>query len=113
MSQRMNIDDIDRKIIKLLQHSADIPVQQLADKINLSKTACWNRLPEFISPPSPHPKGPLKINAKQLGYAIKAMMLIKTNQHDKVWMDKFLRHVQSMPQIVGFYRLTGEGRLHS
>lgn len=39
----MNLDKIDVKILKILQKTGDMPNSTLADKVNISKTACWNR----------------------------------------------------------------------
>lgn len=39
----MGIDKIDLKILKIMQNQGDISNASLAEKINVSKTACWNR----------------------------------------------------------------------
>lgn len=39
----MSIDKTDVKILKILQHQGDIANSELADKVGVSKTACWNR----------------------------------------------------------------------
>ena len=38
------LDQFDRNILKELQHNAHISHQDLADKVNLSKTPCWRRV---------------------------------------------------------------------
>ena len=38
------MDDIDKKILSLLQINADIPIAELSKKINLSSTPCWLRI---------------------------------------------------------------------
>jgi len=38
------MDDIDKKILSLLQVNADIPVAELSKKVNLSSTPCWLRI---------------------------------------------------------------------
>ena len=38
------MDDIDKKILSLLQINADIPVAELSKKVNLSSTPCWLRI---------------------------------------------------------------------
>ena len=39
----MTIDRVDVKILKILQNQGDIANSDLADKVSISKTACWNR----------------------------------------------------------------------
>ena len=38
------MDDIDKKILSLLQVNADIPVAELSKKVNLSSTPWWLRI---------------------------------------------------------------------
>jgi Lrp/AsnC family leucine-responsive transcriptional regulator len=38
------LDEIDRRILRALQQDARLTTAQLADKIGLSTTPCWNRL---------------------------------------------------------------------
>ena len=38
------MDDIDKRILSLLQINADIPVAELSKKVNLSSTPCWLRI---------------------------------------------------------------------
>jgi Lrp/AsnC family leucine-responsive transcriptional regulator len=39
----MALDRIDKNILKILQKNGRIPNAELAEKIKISKTACWNR----------------------------------------------------------------------
>ena len=38
------MNDIDKKILSLLQTNADIPIAELSKKINLSPSPCWLRI---------------------------------------------------------------------
>lgn len=44
----MTLDKIDVKILKILQKKGDISNSTLADKVNISKTACWNRTKRLL-----------------------------------------------------------------
>lgn len=35
-------------------------------------------------------------------------MFVKTTQHIKAWYQEFVSVVQSMPEVMGFYRMAGE-----
>ncbi len=39
----MTLDKIDVHILKILQRQGNIPNSALAEQVNISKTACWNR----------------------------------------------------------------------
>ena len=38
------MNEIDKKILSILQVNADIPIAELSKKINLSATPCWARI---------------------------------------------------------------------
>ena len=38
------MNDIDKKILSILQINADIPIASLSKKVNLSATPCWARI---------------------------------------------------------------------
>ena len=102
-----NLSDTDKRIIALLQSKADMPMQELAIRVSLSKTACWNRLQNLYRSGVIRQKQ-LLLDATKLGYAIKALLLIKTNQHSQHWLQQFHQHIQAMPRVISYYRLTGE-----
>ena len=39
-----NIDTIDRRILAELQRDGTLSVDQLSDRVNLSRNACWRRV---------------------------------------------------------------------
>ena len=39
-----NIDQIDKKIISLLQKDASLSIKEISSKIGLSPSPCWNRI---------------------------------------------------------------------
>ncbi|SVC71744.1 uncharacterized protein METZ01_LOCUS324598, partial [marine metagenome] len=38
------MDEIDKKILSLLQNSATLPLSELSKRAGVSKTPCWNRI---------------------------------------------------------------------
>lgn len=44
----MDLDKTDKRILKILQHDGRIPNAELAEKVGVSKTACWNRMKKLI-----------------------------------------------------------------
>ena len=39
-----SLDEIDRKILRLLRENAHMTTQEVADKVGLSQTPCWSRI---------------------------------------------------------------------
>ena len=45
----MNLDEIDRRILRVLQRDASVSVDALADAVHLPRNACWRRVKNLES----------------------------------------------------------------
>jgi len=100
------MDDIDKKILSLLQVNADIPVAELSKKVNLSSTPCWLRINKLYK------QGYIKkkvavIDRAKINLSTVAFVKIRTSQHNMTWSKKFIEGVKEMDEVVEFYRLSG------
>ena len=100
------MDDIDKKILSLLQINADIPVAELSKKVNLSSTPCWLRINKLYK------QGYIKkkvvvIDRVKINLSTVAFVQIRTSQHNMEWSKKFIEGVKEMDEVVEFYRLSG------
>ena len=100
------MDDIDKKILSLLQVNADIPVAELSKKVNLSSTPCWLRINKLYK------QGYIKkkvavIDRAKINLSTVAFVQIRTSQHNMMWSKKFIEGVKEMDEVVEFYRLSG------
>ena len=101
------MDKIDKQILKLLQQDCSISIQQLADKLNLTSTPCWNRIKRLET------EGLIKqrvvlLDADKIGLELIAFVQIKTQQHSEVWFEDFVLQVKGFSQVMEFYRMAGE-----
>ena len=100
------MDDVDKKILSLLQINADIPVAELSKKVNLSSTPCWLRINKLYK------QGYIKrkvavIDRAKINLSTVAFVQIRTSQHNMAWSKKFIEGVKEMDEVVEFYRLSG------
>lgn len=102
-----NIDTIDRKILTILQRDASASVDEIGEAVALSRNACWRRIKQMET------AGVIKgrvalVNPAAVGCPLTAMVLIRTNAHDAMWMSGFQAALATMPEVVGAYRMTGD-----
>jgi Lrp/AsnC family transcriptional regulator len=102
-----DLDDIDRRILRLIQQDATYSMDQLAERVALSRNACWRRIKHLEDAGVITGRVAL-LDADALGCGLTALVLIRTNDHDAGWMDKFQKIVRSMPEITGAHRMTGD-----
>lgn len=101
------IDDIDRKILNLLQRDAALSVDQLAESISLSRNACWRRV-KRLDADGIIQKRVAIVDPQALGLALQAYVLIRTNDHSAAWLAAFRKAVREMPEIMSAQRMTGD-----
>ncbi|KZY35883.1 transcriptional regulator [Roseovarius sp. HI0049] len=101
------IDDIDRRILTELQRSADLPLDQLGERVGLSRNACWRRVKAMEAAGIIRHRVAL-LDAEKLGFGLTVFMQIKAATHDADWLERFARATKTMPEVQAVYRMTGE-----
>lgn len=103
----MALDKIDRKILSLLQKDATTPVAEIGRKVGLSTTPCWRRIQKMEEDGVIRRRvavlDPEKINA-----GVTVFVAVRTNEHSDAWMNKFSAVIEDFPEVVEFYRMSGE-----
>jgi len=101
------IDAKDRQILDLLQQDATLQVAAIAEEVGLSRTPCWRRIRELEKNGYIEKRVAL-LNRNKLDLPITVFVAVKTNQHNATWLEKFRTAVNSLPEIVEAYRLSGD-----
>ena len=102
-----NIDEIDRKLLTLLQEDASLSVDALADRVHLSRNACWRRV-KRLEADGIIQKRVAIIDPVAVGLGLQVFVLIRTNDHSAEWLKAFRSAVHQMPEIIGAQRMTGD-----
>lgn len=101
------MDRLDRKILRLLQEDATLAVADIAKKVGLSTTPCWRRIQKLEEDGVIRRRvavlDPEKVNTK-----VTVFVSIRTSAHNIEWLRRFSEVVQEFPEVVEFYRMSGE-----
>jgi len=100
------MDRIDRQILGLLQEDATLPLAEIAEKVNLSPTPCWRRI-QRLEEAGVITKRVALLSPAKLNVGVTVFVLIKTNQHNQKWFQKFSDTISTIPEVVEFYRMSG------
>ena len=101
------LDAIDKQLLALLQMDAETPIAELASKVNLSSTPCWRRVQQLKENGLIRKQVAL-LDAKKLNVGVTVFVAVRTNQHSQKWFDKFHSAVKDVPEVVEFYRMSGD-----
>ncbi|ATU91244.1 MULTISPECIES: Lrp/AsnC family transcriptional regulator [Phyllobacterium] len=101
------MDRLDRKILRLLQEDATLAVADVAKKVGLSTTPCWRRIQKLEEDGVIQRRvavlDPVRVNTR-----VTVFVSIRTGSHSNEWLKRFSEVVQEFPEVVEFYRMSGD-----
>jgi len=103
----MPLDRIDFRILETLQKDASLSVSEVAEKAGISTAPCWRRIQKLESEGIIRRRVAL-LDRKRLNAQVTVFIAVKTNKHTADWLEKFRKVVRDLPEIVDFYRMSGE-----
>ena len=101
------MDNFDHKILRLMQRDASLSVGEVADRVALSKTACWRRIQKLEQAGVIRGKVAL-LNPDALNLGLTVYISVRTNQHNDQWAHKFNAVVEDIPEVLEVYRMSGD-----
>jgi Lrp/AsnC family transcriptional regulator len=101
------LDDMDIKILRILQEDCTRSVADIGKEVGLSTTPCWRRIQKLEE------AGVVKrrvavLDAARVNAGVTVFVSIKTDQHSLVWLEKFHEAVVDFPEVIEFYRMSGD-----
>ncbi|MCB1516468.1 MAG: Lrp/AsnC family transcriptional regulator [Hyphomicrobiaceae bacterium] len=103
----MALDRIDLKILALLQRDSAMPVAEIGRKVGLSTTPCWRRIQKMEEDGVIRARVAV-LDAEKINAGVNVFVSIRTREHSQSWLNRFADAVQSFPEVVEFYRMSGE-----
>jgi Lrp/AsnC family leucine-responsive transcriptional regulator len=104
----IKLDQIDKKILEILQLNAKITNSQLAQEIGLSPAPTLERVRKLENAhliKSYH----AEVDVKQLGLSTAVFVLISLSGHKKNQIMSFVDKVNHIPEIIECHHITGSG----
>src|ERR1700733_7229099 len=99
------MDEIDRKLLQLLQDDATLSIAQLGERVGLSATPCWKRIQKLEANGVITRRGAL-IDPDRVGIAV--FVEIEAGAHTPEWLERFSSGVAAMPEVMALYRMAGD-----
>ncbi|MDO5370011.1 Lrp/AsnC family transcriptional regulator [Paracoccus sp. (in: a-proteobacteria)] len=103
----VRLDELDRKILSLLQQDASLPLEEIATRVGASRTPVWNRIRRMREQGVIRAQVAL-LDAEALGLEACFFVLIRTTEHDAEWAGRFMAAVRARPEVIEAHRLAGD-----
>lgn len=104
---RTTLDDIDKRLLALLQKNAHLTAQELGEALNLSSSQAGRRRQRLEA------EGLItsycaRLDPARLGLSVQAFVQVQMVRHGQETATAFARLIAMQPEIVSAWTLTGE-----
>ena len=82
-------------------------VAAVAEQVGLSQNACWRRIKQLEAAGVITDRVAL-LDPTALGIGVTVFVSVRTSEHSADWLERFARGVVEIPEVVEFYRLSGD-----
>lgn len=103
----VQIDALDRKILREMQADASQSLDEIAKKVGSSKTPVWTRIRKMRDA-GIIGQHTVVLDAEALGLEACFFVLVRTSEHEADWQAKFLDALRARPEVMEAHRLAGE-----
>ncbi|EGG94314.1 regulatory protein [gamma proteobacterium IMCC1989] len=97
----------DRAILDLVQTDATLSVGDIAEKVNISKSACWRRLQKLEKDGVILQRVAL-LDQNKIDLPLTAYISVCTNQHNEEWIKELQQVTELIPAVLEVYRMSGD-----
>ncbi|WP_444939987.1 Lrp/AsnC family transcriptional regulator [Microbulbifer sp. ZKSA004] len=101
------LSKLDRAILELLQADATLSVGDIAERVGMSKSACWRRIHRLEDEGVICDRVTL-LDQQKLNLPLTVYISIRTNQHNDQWAARFGELIQGVAEILEVHRMSGD-----
>jgi len=101
------MDKINKKILREMQRDGTVSQRSLAQQVNLSSNACWNRV-QNLKKQGVITGLSVGLDREKLGLGLVVFVMLRTRHHSAHWLEQFRTHVSAIPEVIDFYRIGGD-----
>ncbi|MCU0949843.1 MAG: Lrp/AsnC family transcriptional regulator [Burkholderiaceae bacterium] len=103
----VDLDRTDLRILEILQADGRLSNQEIADRVSLSPSPCLRRIRRLED------MGVIRqyvalVDPQKIGLGLLAYVTVKLEKRGKMPMDEFRARVQTWPEVLACYAMTGD-----
>jgi DNA-binding Lrp family transcriptional regulator len=107
----MMLDRKDRAILAELQRDSRLTMQQLAEIVGVSSSACWRRV-RSLEESGVIDRYAVILNPGKAGFALSSMTLVSLARHEERSVENFVTEVMRHPEVLECFATSGEADFH-
>ena len=104
--QTVSLDQVDRRILDLLQHEPGVNAAAIGERIGLSQSACWRRI-QRLREEGVFRDSPVILDREKVGLTTMVFAHVKLTSHGRSNLSAFADAVKAYPEVMDCYVLLG------
>ena len=101
----------DQMILDALQRDSRLTMQQLAERVGMSSSACWRRV-RSLEEEGVIDRYAVLVNPRKAGFTLSSMTHVSLARHEEKNVENFVREVQRHPEVLECFATSGEADFH-
>ena len=101
----------DRSLLRELQKDSRLTMQELADRVGMSSSACWRRV-RNLEESGVIDRYAALVNPRKAGFSLSSMTLVSLARHEEKNVEKFVQEVMRHPEVLECFATSGEADFH-
>jgi len=104
--QKVKIDNMDRKILRLLQSDASLSATAIGEQVGLSQSPCWRRIQRLKDSGLIKKQG-MVFDRRKLGFDTMVFAHVKLTAHGRSKVREFADSIRQFPEVMECHLLLG------
>ena len=105
-ADKPSFDEMDRRILDVLQRDSDRPIAAIAAEVGLSPTPIWRRIKRMEAVGLIRARVAM-VDQRLANVPMTVFVGITAPRHETEWLNRFRALIEEVPEVVEAYRLTG------
>ena len=101
----------DRLLLRELQKDSRVTMQQLAERVGMSSSACWRRV-RNLEESGVIDRYAVIVNPRRAGFSLSSMTVVSLARHERENVENFVREVLRHPEVLECFATSGEADYH-
>lgn len=101
----------DRRILAELQVDSRLTMQELAERVGMSTSACWRRV-KSLEEDGVINRYAVIVDSRKAGFGLSSMVHVSLARHETKNVDNFIREVSRHPEVLECFATSGEADFH-
>jgi DNA-binding Lrp family transcriptional regulator len=102
----LELDRVDRALLRMLQKDGKTPLSRLAAEVSLSETPCWRRVKRLED--AGYIQGyKARVDRRKAGYDLVVFVQLAVDKHTSQLTRDFEQRILACPRVLAFHNVSG------